>query len=125
MFRTLTAIKIAEFYLNEKNFFIKKVIHIPGVLMNLNHPFIIDSILYGYNVTEITAKEFVGYDPKTNKIIDFGSSFPKVNRNVPRNLRNNMFAKAIVVKPDMSRFASFYDLFPLLRIYSKDGHLLK
>ena len=123
MFKTLVSVKIAQ--LNMRELIIIKTIHIPGELLNLNHPFIIDTILYGYNVSKITNKEFSGYVQGTNNIIDFGPSYPKVGKKIPPKFRNNIFAKAITVKPDQSRFASVYDLFPLLRIYSKNGNLLK
>lgn len=125
MFKTLVAVKIAQLNMNIRKLNIIKTIHIPGELININHPFIIDNILYGYNVSRKTNKEFVGYEQATNSIFDFGPSYPKVGKKIPSKFRNNIFAKAITVKPDQSSFASVYDLFPLLRIYSRNGNLVK
>lgn len=123
LYKTLVSIKINQ--INRDELITIKTIHIPGELININHPFIIDDILYGYNVSRITNKEFIGYDPSNNSIFDFGPSYPNAERKVPPKFRNSIFAKAIIVKPDQSSFASVYDLFPMLRIYSRNGNLLK
>lgn len=123
LYRSATSIKIAKFNVEKNKIEVLDKMNLPGELMNLSHIFKLGDCIYGSNLDMKTEKEFVGYNPKTKKIFDFGQDYPKVDKTIDVSKRNMVFAKAIAVKPDATLFAAVYDKFPILRIYSKDGIL--
>jgi hypothetical protein len=70
-------------------------------------------------------QEFIGFNVKNNEKFDFGGEYPVMEKFVDPSIRVGFFDKLNVRKPDGSGFASVYDLFPILRIYSNEGKIEK
>jgi len=122
MYQTYNTVKIADIEKDRHALKLVNRIPIPGKLMDIEHVFIIDNKLYGSDLLNSRQNEFVCYDPQSKLINEFGPPFPEYNTKVP-SAYNSIYAKAVEVKPDYTLFASVYDKFPILRIYSIDGTL--
>ena len=102
-------------------------INLPIDLMSIQIQNIIkigDTII-GNRLEGQTNKEFIGYNIESDEIFDFGIEFPLMDRKIPVDLKDVLFAKVSVVKPDGSAFATVYDKFPILRIYTNTGKIRK
>jgi hypothetical protein len=97
---------------------------VPGALRNFNQlAQINDSIVVGYTIFK-DEKDLLFFNTRTNKSwYDF--DFPDVGINIPDNYLGITFLKYIGLKPDKKRIAFAYQRFPMLRIYSMDGKLIK
>ena len=127
MFRNLTGVKILKYNPLVDTISIVKNIKFDASLTDMFHVFMLDNRIIGVRADVATNKEFVSYDPQTQKIDDFGDDYPIVSRNIKITDKDKiqLFAKANTVKPDGTAFASVYDKFPILRIYSNTGKLKK
>ena len=127
MYKNLISIKILDFNTTLNKLDLVKQINLPHNLSELWHVIKLGDKIIGSKTDESTNKEFISYDIITKEILDFGSDFPIVEDGVKVDPidKNSLFAKISTVKPDGSAFASVYDKFPILRIYSKDGELKK
>jgi hypothetical protein len=121
----MMSVKIINFNLETNEMDLMEKIDIPTELIDIWHIFKLEDNIIGCNLSHETIKEFVGFNTKTKEDFDFGAEFPKVEKKMDGNYRNILFAKTTISKPDGSAFASVYDKFPILRIYSKDGILKK
>lgn len=124
LYQTMNSINISEFDINTANINIIEKVDLPIELMNLQHLFRLNGFYYGWDITKTTEREFIGYDPVKDDIFEFGPSHPSFEEEIPANMKNRVFEKVLVVKPDKSLFAAAYGKFPILRIYySEDGRL--
>lgn len=125
MYQTINSVKIVKFnYLENKIEIIKKI-NLPDELLDLMASFMLNDCIYGYVYYRESNNEFLEYNTKNNNVSDFGPEFPEVEREIPLEKRLILFNKITTVKPDKSLFASVYDKFPIMRIYSKEGSLIK
>ncbi len=105
---------------------ILKEIKFPSELANIDHTFMLmDNNVYGWDITRNSSREFVGFNTNDREIFEFGPEFPDTKKNIPKKKKALAFTKAITIKPDGNLFAAAYDVFPILRIYTKTGSLHK
>lgn len=97
---------------------------VPGALRSFNQlAQINDSIDVGYKIFK-DEKDLLFFNTRTNKSwYDF--DFPDMGINIPDDYRGMTFLKYIGLKPDKKRIAFAYQRFPMLRIYSVNGKLIK
>jgi len=95
---------------------------IPGKIHPLNQTFTLGNGIYygivfgGYMKDIQNRKELVYFDSKTNKI-DSSIEFPRTFfRGVTHN--DFLYPKFITVSPQNNKFAFFYSLYPLIRIFN-------
>jgi hypothetical protein len=119
------SLKIAQLDLKSNRINIVKSYNLPGKLMNLQSPFILDKQIIGWNPIEESNQEFLSYDPISKKITTFGEENLKFTNRIPSSLNKLIYAKIVSIKPDKSKFAVVYDKFPILRIYNSGGELLQ
>jgi hypothetical protein len=124
-YKNLMSVKIMNFNLKTNKMELTEKIDIPTELMELWHIFKLGDSIIGCNLGNETAKEFVGFNAKTKEKFDFGDDYPDIGEKIEGYYKNMIFAKTSIIKPDGSAFASVYDKFPILRIYSKEGELKK
>ena len=125
-YRSITSIKIVNFNLIKNNIEFTRVIKLPSYALNLQHLFFIqDTLICGWDLLNKQDKEFLAYDFNTKKIIPFGPKYSSVIKDVPIKSKASIFSKIITVKPDKTAFAAAYDKFKMLRIFDRNGTLLK
>ena len=126
MYRSLKSIKFLKFNLKLLEFEIQKEILLPGQLLDFSHPFIVnDSIIAGWSVLQQSSKEYQCLNINTRETCEFGPPYPKIIKDISLKQKASVFSKIITVKPDNKLFASAYDKFKMIRIYSKKGEVLK
>lgn len=127
MFKNLTGVKILKYNPLIDTISTVKDIKFDTNLTDLYHVFILNNHIIGERADVVTNKEFVSYNPQTQKVDDFGDGYPVVGRNIEiaDEYKIQLFAKTNTVKPDGTAFACVYDKFPILRIYSNTGELKK
>lgn len=123
IYQTITSIKTISYNLKRNAFELLSQDNLPSDLMNLIHIFKLEDNFYGYDMTKKSKREFIGYNPIDKRIFEFGPEYPIMKTGVSDSKNSSFFAKTSVPKPDNTLFASVYDKFPILRIYSKDGVL--
>lgn len=124
MYKSLTAIKIMKYVSKDSTLELKKKISLPSKLLNLTHVFELNNKYYGWEMPQKGSKEFIGFDPETLKSFEFGPEYPIVDYGIPSDEKTSHFDRIIAVKPDMSKFATLYNKFPIIRISSNQGELL-
>lgn len=123
MYRTVNDIKIAQ--IKDANLIITDTIQLPTEFINVMHVIKMNDYLYGYDGITKNETEYVCYNIKTKAITKFGD-FPETDLATNRPEKQNiLYSKTIINKEDNSKFAALYDKIPLLRIYNKEGKLLK
>lgn len=126
MYRSLQSIKFIKFNLKLLKFETQKEILLPGQLLDLSHPFVLnDSILSGWSVFQESEKEYLCLNLNTKEVSEFGPPYPEIIKDISSKQKASAFSKIITVKPDNNLFASAYDKFKIIRIYSKTGKVLK
>jgi hypothetical protein len=109
---------------SNKSFKVKQV-KLPGELYILNDAVQInDSIIYGMPYVGKTEKLYVRYNLNSSKLDYFGeypAFFPKGNKDNYWGL----IWRYSIVKPDGTKYASFFARFKLFRIYNNSGLLIK
>lgn len=127
MFRNITGVKILKYNPSTDSINTVKDIKFDTELTDLFHVFALNNRIIGVKADIATPKEFISYDPQTKRIDDFGDYYPIVDENIEFTDKDKiqLFAKANTVKPDGTAFASVYDKFPILRIFSNTGKLKK
>lgn len=125
LYRNMNSVKMVDYDTKSNKLNLLEDINLPVELMDLWHIFKLQDNIIGCKINDRTSKEFIGYNIKTKEIFDFGPEFPLLAEIIKPNDKNRIFAKTNIVKPDGSAFASAYDKFPLLRIYSNTGELVK
>ncbi len=126
LYRAHSSLKIAEFNPVINKIDITKRINLPGKLLDFFHVFNLGTDnYYGYNKSIKGDNEIIGYNSITNKTFEFGGKYPKLDKKMNNMSRNRLTTKCFSIKPDKTHFASIYDKFPILRIYSKEGNLVK
>jgi len=125
MYKNFSSVKIVNFNTALNKLDLVEEIDLPLNLSELWYVIKLGDKIIGSKTDEPTSKEFISYDMITKEFIDFGPDFPIVEGGVKidTTYNNSLFAKISTAKPDGSAFASVYDKFPILRIYSKDGGL--
>lgn len=113
----------------KNNFRIIEEYLVPGNIIPLNEVFTLNDnkyygIIFGGRKMDIAKrKELVFFNSKTyatGSLIDFPLSLFKGLPN-----RSFMHPKCIAVTPNNDKFAFFYSLYPLMRIFDKDTNILK
>lgn len=122
-YRDVSSLKTVDFNTHTNKLDLVEKIDLPEDLLTLCHIFRLGDNIIGCKFDEPTNKEFVAYNIKTKDIFDFGPDFPSTEKNIKPLDKNKIFVKANTVKPDGSAFASVYDKFPIIRIYSNKGEL--
>ena len=125
IYKNIASVKTLQFNKERKELNVVEEIVLPTEIMDIWHVFKLNNLLIGYTVSEGTEKEFKGFNPVTKEIFDFGMSFPDVGKKIEPLYKNVIFAKANIVKPDMTKFASAYDKFPILRIFDLNGNIIR
>jgi hypothetical protein len=127
MYRNITGIKVLKYDPSTDSIHTVKDIKLDTELTDLFHVFALNNHIIGVRADVATNKEFISYDPQTQKIDDFGDDYPILDGNVEITDKDKiqLFAKTNTVKPDGTAFASVYDKFPILRIFSSIGKLQK
>ncbi len=125
MYQNTNSIQIAHFDIDSSKIVFEKKINLPGKLMNLQSPFIIDDLVIGWEQNAQTDKEFLSYNPnRIIKVDTFGVENIDIGHKISSPKFKFIYAKIESVKPDKSLFAVTYDKFPILRIYDKNGNLI-
>ena len=125
LYRSISSIKIINYDTQTRKFEILNQINLTAELMDFWHLFKLGDVIIGCRTEENSEKEFISFNLKTKEISDFGANFPIVENKIADVNKNRLFAKANTVKPDGKLFASVYDKFPILRIYTNTGELKK
>lgn len=125
LYKNISSVKVIEFDVSSNKMELIKKIDLPEELMDLWHIFKLENDLIGSNPYNETKKEFIAYDMNSEKERDFGPDFPNVEKEIEPHFRNMLFAKATTVRATGDFFASVYDKFPILRIYTKKGNIHK
>lgn len=126
LYRNITSIKIRQYDSRKNELEVVKGIKLPGKLLDFYNIFQLndDNVYYGVELNGRSGnKEFIAYNHKDRSISEFGPEYPQIGIEPNYHIMLMIFAKITSVKPDKSQFASVYDKFPILRIYSKEGKL--
>ncbi|MBN2833333.1 MAG: hypothetical protein JXR48_00045 [Candidatus Delongbacteria bacterium] len=118
------SVNIVEYLMKEKSLLSLKKYKLTGELFDLQDAFIIGDNIIGHFIDKSTSREFVEYNVNTHKVTDFGSEFPYY-KEIPNSKNNTIFQKISAVKPDKEKIATVYGFFPILKIHSSDGELIK
>lgn len=122
VYRTIEAVKVAN--VSGPDFNVIDTIGIPNELNNVMYVVKMNDCLYGYDGLASLENEFISYNLKDEKIKHFGN-YPIIdNVNNKANV-GMLFSKSIASNVDGNKIAVLYDKFPLLRIFSSEGELLK
>lgn len=127
IYKNLNSVKIVEYNIHKQNLEVIEEIKLPAELMDFFHIINLGDRIIGVRSDVATNKELTSYDTLTNSIMNFGANYPKVineNRLTDRD-KIQLFAKAMTAKPDGKMFACVYDKFPILRIFSENGQMIK
>jgi hypothetical protein len=124
LYRNLSSIQMMTFDKGSNTLIAIEKIALPDSLMDVWHVIKLGDTIVGSNYRS-TNKEFTGLSIATKQVFDFGSNYPDVGKKVSDHYKNMLYAKTPIVKPDGSAFAVVYDKFPVMRIYSSKGQLLK
>ncbi|MBW6536248.1 MAG: TolB-like 6-bladed beta-propeller domain-containing protein [Mariniphaga sp.] len=117
------SIKIAKFDSDSSKIIIAENYNLPGKLMDLQCPFILNNQIIGWNPYGESNKEFLSYDLISKEINPFGAKNLEFEYRIRISIDKWLFAKIVSIKPDKSQFAVVYDKFPILRIYKENGEL--
>ena len=109
---------------SNKSFNIKQI-KLPGELYILNDPIQVnDSIIYGLPYVGKSDKLYVKYNIQSSEVDYFGD-YPSVYPDKYKKHFWSIFWRHSVVKPDGSKFATFFDGVKMFRIYDNFGNLEK
>lgn len=124
MYSNSYSVKIVEYLMKEKSLLSRKKYNLTGELFDLQDAFLIDDKIIGHIMDKSTNREFVEFNVNTHKITDFGSEFPYY-KEIPNSKNNTIFQKISAIKPDKEKIATVYGSFPILKIHSSEGELIK
>ena len=130
LYNGVSSIKIAKYNHQTNKLEIVEQINLPPDLFEIwNSIKLGDSIISnkatGVMDEKYINKEFIGYNLQNKEIFDFGAEYPFVGEYIESHLKDVIFGKTNVLKPDGSAFATVYDKFPILRIYTNTGEIKK
>lgn len=118
---------------SENEFTIEKQIKMPGELTPLNDPLLLnDSIIIGSNINfsrvdgykEKSKYKHVKFNNNSKDLSYFGP-YPKEYSNERKELFPSIYSSNSIVKPDKTKFATFFIQVKMFRIYSSDGTIEK
>lgn len=122
VYRTIEAVKVAN--VNALGFSVIDTIRMPNELNSVMYVVKMNDCLYGYDGLASLENEFISYNFKDEKIKHFGN-YPIIDNAENKANVGMLFSKSIASNVDGNKIAVLYDKFPLLRIFSTDGDLLK
>ncbi len=101
-------------------------IELNSELRFMNQVVILDSLtIIGYDIYRNEEREFIKYNSDRDNYTAFGPEYPEFTKGIRSDRKIMASTKSLTLKPDKSRFAALYDKVQMMRIYSRNGELIK